>query len=224
MTLYKTLENPALVKALAHPLRAKMLYALQGRAGSPKELAAHFEVPLSNVAYHIQILRQLKLIRLVKKAQRRGAIEHYYMVDPVISIDADAWGQTPDLIKEHAVSGWLEDIGGYVSKAAALGGFNRATAHLSRTRVQLDADGWDALAAKLLEVVDFVDELGETCAARLKEANHEGERSSALVMMLFDAEPAVPGADEAARGAPSAQAVGADAPSGSAAATPVASS
>jgi DNA-binding transcriptional ArsR family regulator len=203
MTLYKTLENPALVKALAHPLRAKMLYALQDRASSPKELSAHFEVPLSNVAYHIQVLRKLKLIRLVKKTPRRGAIEHHYMVDPVVSIDADAWGQTPDVIKEHAVAGWLEDIGSYVTEAAQLGGFNRGNAHLTRSRLVLDEEGWDVLAAKLLEVVDLVDELRETCAERLKKSNHEGERATGLVMMLFDSAPSVPGANEANAPAPS---------------------
>lgn len=197
MTLYKTLQNPALVTALAHPLRAKMLYALQERPCSPKELAAHFGVPISNVAYHIKVLRKLKLIRLAKTTPRRGAVEHHYVVDPSIRIDADAWGQTPDVIKERAVAGWLADIGGYVTEAAKLGGFNSATAHLTRQRLLLDEEGWDVLAAKLLEVVDLVEGLRETCAERLKQADHEGERAVGLVMMMFDSAPAVPEADAA---------------------------
>jgi hypothetical protein len=40
LKLYKTLESPALIQALAHPLRAKMLYVLQEQEASPKERAS----------------------------------------------------------------------------------------------------------------------------------------------------------------------------------------
>jgi DNA-binding transcriptional ArsR family regulator len=203
VTLYKTLQNPALVQALAHPLRAKMLYALQEREASPKELAAYFGVPLPNVAYHIQVLRKLKLIRLVKKTPRRGAIEHHYRVARPIDIDGEAWSQTPGLIKERAVAEWLEDVGGYVSQAAATGGFNRSDACLSRSRLVLDEEGWKVLAAKLDEVLDLVDEVEKQSAARLKRSNHEGEQAAGLVMMLFESMPSVPAPDAAKSAQPS---------------------
>jgi DNA-binding transcriptional ArsR family regulator len=195
---YKTLENPALVKALSHPLRAKMLYALQERQASPKELSDHFGVPLSNVAYHIQVLRKLKLIRLAKKTPRRGAVEHHYVVDHVAYMHAEAWSQTPTLIKERAVAEWLEDLGGYVTGAAATGGFNCGDAHLSRSRLVLDEEGWGVVSAKLGELVEVADEAERASAERLKQANHEGERAAGLVMLLFESSPTVPGADAAA--------------------------
>jgi DNA-binding transcriptional ArsR family regulator len=202
MAPYKTLENPALVKALSHPLRAKMLYALQERQSSPKELAAHFGAPLSNVAYHIQVLRKLKLIRLAKRTPRRGAVEHHYVVDHVAYMNADAWRRTPTLIKERAVAEWLEDVGAYVTDAAAMGGFNRDNAHLSRSRLVLDEEGWDVVAAKMQELVELVDEVEKASAERLRSSDHEGERASGMVMMFFEASPSVPGADVA--GTPSA--------------------
>jgi DNA-binding transcriptional ArsR family regulator len=200
LTLYKTLENPAIVRALAHPLRAKMLYVLQDREASPKELSRHFDVPLSNVAYHIQILRKMKLIRLVRKTPRRGAVEHHYVADQVVSMYIEAWSQTPAPIKEIAVAQWLEDVGGYVTQAAATGGFNRDNAHLSRSRPVLDEEGWDLVAAKMDETLAFVDQVEKESTERLKRSNHEGERRSGVVMMLFEASPAVPGADEARHG------------------------
>jgi DNA-binding transcriptional ArsR family regulator len=195
--LYKTLENPTLIQALAHPLRAKMLYVLQEQQASPKELAGHFGVPLSNVAYHVQVLRKLKLIRLVKKTPRRGAVEHHYRADHAANIDDAAWAQTPGLIKERMVGALLEDIGGYATKAAATGGFDRRNAHLTRSRLVLDEQGWDTLAAKMEELLDGVEELQKESAARLKRSNHEGERRSGLVMMLFESIPGVPDADAA---------------------------
>jgi DNA-binding transcriptional ArsR family regulator len=204
MPSYEILENPALVRALAHPLRAKMLYIMQERPTSPKEMAAEFGVPLSNVAYHVQILRKLKLIKLVKKTPRRGAIEHHYTVARVAELSNEAWGQTPNLIKERAVSEWLKDVGEYVTAAAATGGFNRSNAMLARQRLVFDQDGWDRVSAKANELIQLA--LAETDASvkRLKSANHKGEIRAGMVTLLFESIPAVPDADHARDGGPSA--------------------
>ena len=204
MPTYEMLDNPALVRAVAHPLRAKMLYAMQERPTSPKEMAAEFGVPLSNVAYHVQILRKLKLIKLVKKTPRRGAIEHHYTTNLVGDVHAEAWGATPALIKESAVGEWLKDVGQYATAAAATGGFNRPNAVVTRSRLTFDQEGWDRVAAKLLEVLEFADAEAAASAKRLKQANHEGEIQSGMVLLLFESMPGVPGADEAHKGGPSA--------------------
>jgi DNA-binding transcriptional ArsR family regulator len=192
VTVYRTYEQPALVRALAHPLRAKMLYALQEGEASPKELAAHFGVPLANVAYHIQVLRKLKLIRLARKTRRRGVVEHHYVVDHSFTVAHEAWAHMPDLIRERATAEWLEDVGSYVSKAAANGGFNRTNAHMTRTRVTLDKEGWDFVAEQLLALLATVDEAERESAKRLRRANHQGEIQAGVVMLQFESKPVVP--------------------------------
>lgn len=199
MTVYRSYEQPALVRALAHPLRAKMLYALQEGEASPKELADHFGVPLANVAYHIQVLRKLKLIRLARKTRRRGVVEHHYVVDHFFSVAHEAWAEMPDLIRERATAEWLEDVGSYVSKAAASGGFNRANAHMTRSRVTLDREGWDFVAEQLLALLATVEEAERASAKRLRRANHRGEIHAGVVMLQFESMPAVPEPDTAAR-------------------------
>jgi DNA-binding transcriptional ArsR family regulator len=208
-TLYRKLENPALVQALSHPMRGKILSVLEGQEASPKELAEHLNSPLPNVAYHVQVLRKLKLIRLVRKAPRRGAVEHYYKADYAVQIDDEAWSKTPGLIKERTVAGLLEEIGSDATDAATIGGFDHADAHLSRSRLVLDEDGWKALAAKLKDVLDWGYELEKECAARLKRSNHENERRTGLVMMLFESMPRVPEADAAGTPAPQKRRAGA---------------
>lgn len=203
MTRYKTFEHPEIVQAIAHPLRAKMLYALQEREASPKELAAHFGVPLANVAYHIQVLRKLKLIRLVRKTRRRGAVQHYYIVDRISDLHNDAWSETPDLVKERVMAEWLRDLGKYATEAAATGGFNRANAHFSRSRIVLDQQGWDYISAKLDDVIAAVAEAEKASVERLKRVNHTGEIRTGVVMMLLESAPGVPGADEARGAGPS---------------------
>jgi DNA-binding transcriptional ArsR family regulator len=195
--LYQKLENPVLVQGLSHPMRAKILYLLEEREASPKELAEHLNSSLANVAYHIQVLRKLKLIRLVRTTPRRGAVEHHYIADHPAHIDDEAWSRTPGLIKERMVAALLEEIGGHATDAAATGGFDHEDAHLSRSRLVLDQEAWRALSAKLKELLDWGYELEKESAARLKRANHEDERRAGFVMMLFESMPTVPGADAA---------------------------
>jgi hypothetical protein len=64
----------------------------------------------------------------------------------------------------------------------------------------LDEEGWDLVAAKMDETLAFVDQAEKESAERLKRSNHEGERRTGVVMMLFESSPAVPGADEARQG------------------------
>jgi DNA-binding transcriptional ArsR family regulator len=197
VTLYQQLQNPALVRALAHPLRVRMLSILQEREASPKELAAEFEIPLANVAYHIQVLRKLKLIRLVKKTPRRGAVEHHYKADHAAHIDKVAWGETPGLVKDTMIAAAVEEIARDVNDATEVGGFDQEDIHISRSRLLLDQPAWDELADILKAALDRGYELEKEAAKRLRKADHEGERRAGFVLMLFDGMPSVPGADAA---------------------------
>ncbi len=67
-----------LLRALAHPLRAKALPLFAEGATSPIQVAKQLDVDVSHLAYHIRVLRKLGLIELVETRQRRGALEHFY--------------------------------------------------------------------------------------------------------------------------------------------------
>jgi DNA-binding transcriptional ArsR family regulator len=198
-TLYQQLQNPALVQGLAHPLRARMLSILQERQASPKELAAEFEIPLANVAYHIQVLRKLKLIRLVKKTPRRGAVEHHYRADQAAHINNSSWGETPGLVKQTLVAAALEEVGRDVQDAAATGGFDHEDMYLTRSKLVLDQEAWDELGGMLQRVLDRGYELEKEAAKRLRKTDHQGERRAGLVTMLFESMPGVPEPDAAKR-------------------------
>jgi DNA-binding transcriptional ArsR family regulator len=197
VTLHQQLQKPALVQALAHPLRARMLSILQEREASPKELAAEFDIPLANVAYHIQVLRKLKLIKLVKKTPRRGAVEHHYRADHAAYIGNAVWAETPDVVKKSMVGAALEEVGRDVTDAAAIGGFEHSDAYLTRSKFVFDLEAWEVLGEMLQAVLDRGNELQKESAKRLRASGHEGERQAGLVMMLFESMPTVPGADAA---------------------------
>ena len=67
-----------MLKALAHPLRAKALPLFADGAVSPIQVARQLDVDVSHLAYHIRVLRKLGFIELVETRQRRGALEHFY--------------------------------------------------------------------------------------------------------------------------------------------------
>lgn len=65
--------------ALSHPTRMLILDYLQVHdRASPAEMSAAFGMTLASVAYHARRLESLGYLRVVKRTERRGAIEHHY--------------------------------------------------------------------------------------------------------------------------------------------------
>jgi DNA-binding transcriptional ArsR family regulator len=197
VTLYQQIQNPALTRGLAHPLRTRMLAILFEREASPKELADEFGIPLANVAYHIQVLKKLKLIRLVRKTPRRGAVEHHYKADQSAHISNDVWSEIPGLVKQGLIASGLSESAHDVREAVATGGFEHDDVHMTRSRLVLDQEAWDELAGLVKHAYERGFELEKEAAERLKKVDHEGERRAGLVMLLFERLPTVPGADAA---------------------------
>jgi DNA-binding transcriptional ArsR family regulator len=182
------IDDPRLVKALAHPLRVSILRVLQSRVASPSEIAEEISAPLGNVSYHVRVLERAGLLKLVRTRQRRGAVEHYYKAVGRLRITDKAWAQVPEIIKNAMVSATLDQTGRYVSAAASVGGFDRGDAHVSRRPMTLDAQGFAEMAAAVNQLLERTYEVEAESQERLSAGNHEdGEISSGLVMMLFEA-------------------------------------
>jgi len=63
---------------VGHPLRAKIWTVLAEEVASPNELSRRFSEELSDVSYHVKVLRKNDVIELVDRRQVRGAVEHFY--------------------------------------------------------------------------------------------------------------------------------------------------
>ena len=72
------IDDPRLVKALAHPLRVRILGLLEHRTLSPKQLAEELGLPVENVSYHVRTLRRLGFIKLVRK--KDGPVVGVHMI------------------------------------------------------------------------------------------------------------------------------------------------
>jgi DNA-binding transcriptional ArsR family regulator len=183
------INDPRLVKALAHPLRVSILSALEHRTASPSELADELGVPLPNLSYHIRMLVQLDLLKLVKTRPRRGAIEHYYKASGPVAVSDQAWGEVPSLVKSAMVSSSLRSIGKQVDAAAQVGGFDDGASVLARTTLKLDEKAYKDLSAKLIELDKYAAKLQAESEKRRKDSDHLDEMDAAVVLMLFKSSP-----------------------------------
>lgn len=186
MKPHTDISDPRVVKALAHPLRVRILSALDQRTASPSELADELEAPLGNVSYHVRQLAGLGLIKLVKKTPRRGAIEHHYKAVARSRISDEAWGEVPSVVKQALVASMLEQIGSAVNAAAAADGFSRPDVHLTRTEAHLDERGWSELAAELARTVKSIERIEAASAKRLRDADGSEGLITTIVMMQFE--------------------------------------
>ena len=140
------IDDPRYVKALAHPLRIRILAMLADRSASPVQLSGKLDATLGTVAYHVRTLHSLGLVELVDTRQRRGATEHYYRAREHPRFPDDAWSGLAPVAKQRMLSAMLQQIGEYVTGSAAAGGFDRAEAHMTRNSLRLDERGWQQLA------------------------------------------------------------------------------
>jgi DNA-binding transcriptional ArsR family regulator len=217
------IDDPRYLKALAHPLRIRILAMLAERSASPVQLTAKLDASLGTVAYHVRTLHSLGLVELVDTRQRRGATEHYYRARDHPRFSDAAWHGLPPVDKQRMLSALLQQMGQFVSASAAAGGFDRPDSHMTRTSLRLDEQGWKELAEATRKWLSDAERIGKAAAERLEgDAARDGDGDgdgptpsldAGLVVMLFEAlpfsehppEPASRGGARRRRSAPGAR-------------------
>jgi DNA-binding transcriptional ArsR family regulator len=179
-------SDPCLIKALAHPMRTRILGLLDGRVASPRQLSGELDARLQNVSYHVRELAKLGLIELVRTTQRRGAIEHHYTAVAAPHLSAQAWSELPRILRRRMTAAGLSEIFKEVEEAAAGGGFAADDVHLSRTQLVLDDKARKALAKELEATSARVYRIQEQARQRLGD-DRDAEQWITLVMLRFDA-------------------------------------
>ncbi|MGH2762666.1 MAG: helix-turn-helix domain-containing protein [Thermoleophilaceae bacterium] len=179
-----TITDPRLVKALAHPLRLRILSVLEERTASPKEISDEVDAPLTHVSYHVRQLAELGVIKLVRTRQVRGAIEHHYRLEARPSITDEAWRQAPEIAKQALVGAVLGQVSTQVNAAAAEAGFSRDGARLSRLPLELDEEGWREASRALQQLATELERIQKDARTRTRHANDRGRAMA--VLMLFE--------------------------------------
>ena len=185
------IDDPRYVKALAHPLRIRILAMLEESPSSPVRLAAQLDATLGTVAYHVRTLESLGLVKLVSTRQRRGATEHIYQAREHPRFTDEAWERLEPVAKQRLLSAMLRQIGEYAHRSAAAGGFDDSDAHITRTALKLDEPARAQLAAATKKWLKEVARIEEDADKRMRESPdpHLEPIDVGLVIMLFRALP-----------------------------------
>jgi DNA-binding transcriptional ArsR family regulator len=175
-----------LAKALAHPLRVKILSSLQKGISSPNQLAQELGEPLGNVSYHVKTLLEYDCVELVKTEPRRGAVEHFYRATERAFFDEADWKKIPASARKGITGVVLESIGKDSTEALMAGTMDaRPETHVTRTPLVLDERGWKDLNDVLSGALDRATEIQEEAANRLTEEKSEGF-STKLAILHFE--------------------------------------
>ena len=172
-----------LVKALAHPLRVEILTILNERMASPNELSKELEEGLSQVSYHVKVLKDFECIEMVKTEPRRGAVEHYYRATERSFIPDSEWQSLPDSIKPgvtwSAFKMIIEDVVGAIKG----GSFNaRDDVHMSCTPGVVDEQGWNESVDLVNQTLERIISIHTASAKRLAKSGEEGIPATAVLM------------------------------------------
>ena len=172
-----------LVKALAHPLRVEILTILNERMASPNELSKELEEGLSQVSYHVKVLKDFECIEMVKTEPRRGAVEHYYRATSRAFLTDSDWQSLPESVKPGVSASSIQMIIDDVVGALTGGTFDaRDDRHLSWTPGVVDQQGWEDAVDLANETLDRVLAIHAESAKRLAKSGEEGIPATMVVM------------------------------------------
>jgi DNA-binding transcriptional ArsR family regulator len=163
-----------LLKALSHPLRVELLDRMNESEWSPRALSDELNEGLSQVSYHVKVLKDFKLIELTRTEPRRGAIEHFYRAVERAFVPSGMAQHIPKSAQQIIGSAIIEKIDRDVAASLKSGKFYaREDWHASWTPLPLDDLG-RAKAERLAdEFVERFIELGAEAANRAAESGDD---------------------------------------------------
>src|SRR6185503_1087403 len=143
-----------IAKALAHPLRARILQRLGERVASPGDLAIELGAPLGVVSYHVRMLRDYDCVELVRTEPVRGALQHFYRATARPNLDEGQWRTLPTTLRGELIGETIEGLVGDLAEAADADRLDDRDVVLQRTLLELDERAFkklNKLLAKTLE-------------------------------------------------------------------------
>jgi DNA-binding transcriptional ArsR family regulator len=181
------LIDQRLVKALAHPLRIKILEILTERVASPNRISGDLDAGLSHVAYHTRALDKCGCLELVDTAQRRGATEHFYKASPHSFIGNRIWRRVPRALLGGVSGATLQsfmDRAVAALEAGTIDGRDDTTLHWMPVR--LDEEGWEKVTVAMEETVDTVLAIQAESRERLAKEKGRGAISAIVGVASFE--------------------------------------
>lgn len=161
-----------MAKALADPLRIKILVELSKRDMSPTQFFQRFGGgSVSRVDRHFKVLlRYGWLIKVEEKkgGKRRGGVEHFYRASRPVMFDNSSWAELPEPMQNSLTCQAFLTFMERVWSAMAAGTIDaRDDRHVSWIPVAVDQLGWDNILTRVDALFEFIFEEQERAKPRL---------------------------------------------------------
>jgi DNA-binding transcriptional ArsR family regulator len=161
-----TVGRSEVVRVFRSMTRQLLLFEYSTEELSPSKVADKLGLPLNLVAYHTKVLVDAGFVELVGTRRVRGAVEHTYRTVEGRYISDEEWAILPPKVR-RALSRLLVDaMSRDAHRSLDNGGMDRASTHLSRSFLQLDARAREELAALLYSMMDEVERIEADARAR----------------------------------------------------------
>jgi DNA-binding transcriptional ArsR family regulator len=164
-----------MAKALSHPIRVQVLTILHRRVASPNQIAQELGEGLSQVSYHVKVLKDFNCVELVRTEPRRGAVEHFYRATARAFLTDSDWEALPDSVRHSISAIAVQTVVQDLMEGLEGGTFDsREDRHVSRTPLIVDDEGWRDISSLLSDTLDRVLEIQVESASRLAESGEKG--------------------------------------------------
>src|SRR3954468_16469419 len=158
-----------IAKALAHPLRARILQRLGERVASPGDLAVQLDAPLGVVSYHVRMLRDYDCVELVRTEPRRGALQHFYRATARPTLEEDQWRTLPSGLRRELAGETISELVSDLGTAADAGLLEDPEVIVTRTPLELDERAFKKLNKLLARTQEQALTIASESAARTGE-------------------------------------------------------
>ncbi len=174
-----------LIKALAHPLRVEILAILNDRMASPNELSKELEEGLSQVSYHVKVLKDFEMIEMVKTEPRRGAVEHYYRASTKVFVPVWVMKLMPKSAQRTMFGDVLADVEEDVGTSLETGTFDkRPDWVVGRDPRILDGKGREGAEELATEFFERYEQLEVESDRRKQNGEGDGESIATTAVVL----------------------------------------
>lgn len=166
-----------LARALSNPWRARIIGEVYRRPMSPSQFVEEIGGEISTISRHFRWLAEMGYIEVLDEksgGRRRGGVEHIYQGTQRSRLLDPEWETLPLEVRElwsrNAVAVYYRRI---IEAMDARTFDAEEDRHFSWDAVALDRQAWKELVERLLQVLDWLPELENESAHRLKASGEE---------------------------------------------------
>jgi DNA-binding transcriptional ArsR family regulator len=176
-----------IAKALSHPLRVQLVTILNDRLASPNELSKELDEGLSQISYHVKVLKDFEMIELVKTEPRRGAVEHYYRATSKVYVPSWIAALWPRSVRRTLSASILEEIEQDLVESIEAGLLaDRLDEVMSRDSRTFDGQGREEVEEAATEFYKKFEKAGSDSDRRRRNGEGDGKKiQTTAAVMVF---------------------------------------